>query len=108
MSFILNSRGIPLIYYGTEISMTSTRDHGELRKDFPGGWSGDKMDVFNEIRLSSEQREAQNFMRELLNWRKSSSAIGKGSLVHYPVKNRVYVYFWSYKIEFIYIPTLQE
>ena len=103
MSFILTTRGIPQIYYGTEISMTSTGDHGELRKDFPGGWTGDKIDAFNGIGLSSEQREAQNFMRELLNWRKSSSAIGKGSLVHYPVKNGVYVYFRSYEDDLVMV-----
>ena len=103
MSFILTTRGIPQIYYGTEIAMTSTGDHGELRKDFPGGWPGDKMDAFNGIRLSSEQREAQNFMRELLNWRKSSSAISKGSLVHYPVKNGVYVYFRSYENDLVMV-----
>ena len=103
MSFILTTRGIPQIYYGAEIAMTSTRDHGELRKDFPGGWAGDKIDAFNGIRLSGEQREAQNFMRDLLNWRKSSSAIGKGSLVHYPVKNGVYVYFRLYENDLVMV-----
>ncbi len=103
MSFILTTRGIPQIYYGAEIAMTSTRDHGELRKDFPGGWAGDKIDAFNGIRLSGKQREAQNFMRDLLNWRKSSSAIGKGSLVHYPVKNGVYVYFRLYENDLVMV-----
>ena len=103
MSFILTTRGITQIYYGAEIAMTSTRDHGELRKDFPGGWAGDKIDAFNGIRLSGEQREAQNFMRDLLNWRKSSSAIGKGSLVHYPVKNGVYVYFRLYENDLVMV-----
>ncbi len=103
MSFILTTRGIPQIYYGAEIAMTSTRDHGELRKDFPGGWAGDKIDAFNGIRLSGEQREAQNFMRDLLNWRKSSLAIGKGSLVHYPVKNGVYVYFRLYENDLVMV-----
>ncbi len=103
MSFILTTRGIPQIYYGTEIAMTSTGDHGELRKDFPGGWAGDKIDAFNAIRLSGKQMEAQNFMRDLLNWRKSSSAIGKGSLVHYPVKNGAYVYFRLYENDLVMV-----
>jgi hypothetical protein len=42
-------------------------------------------------------------MRDLLNWRKSSSAIGKGSLVHYPVKNGVYVYFRLYENDLVMV-----
>ena len=41
MSIILTMRGIPQIYYGTEIILSSTGDHGQLRTDFPGGWPGD-------------------------------------------------------------------
>ena len=66
MSFILTTRGIPQIYYGTEIAMKSTGDHGELRKDFPGGWTGDKINAFNGNRLKSDQREAQAFMKNYL------------------------------------------
>ena len=46
MSFILTT-SIPQIYYGIEIAMKSTGDH-ELRKDFPGGWTGDKINAFTE------------------------------------------------------------
>ena len=103
MSFILTTRGIPQVYYGTEIAMTSTADHGELRKDFPGGWPGDKIDAFKGNKLSKKQIEAQKFMKKLLNWRKSSLAIGKGTLFHYPVKNGVYVYFRLYKNDLVMV-----
>ena len=103
MSFILTTRGIPQIYYGTEIAMKSTGDHGELRKDFPGGWTGDKIDAFNGKRLKSDQREAQTFMKKLLNWRKASLAVTKGNLVHYPVKNGLYVYFRSYESDVVMV-----
>ena len=42
-------------------------------------------------------------MRKLLNWRKSNSAIGKGNLVHYPVKNGVYIYFRSYENDLVMV-----
>ena len=103
MSFILTTRGIPQIYYGTEIAMKSTGDHGELRKDFPGGWTDDKIDAFNGKRLKSDQREAQAFMKKLLNWRKASLAVTKGNLVHYPVKNGLYVYFRSYESDLVMV-----
>ncbi len=96
MTIIITVRGIPQIYYGTEIAMSSTGDHGALRKDFPGGWPGDKVNAFTGISLNNKELEAQNFIRKLLNWRKENIAITMGNMIHYPVKNGTYVYFRSY------------
>ena len=93
MSFILTTRGIPQIYYGTEIIMESTADHGELRRDFPGGWKGDRVNAFSRKGLSNKEIEAQKYLKTLLNWRKKSPAITNGKLIHYPPKDGVYVYF---------------
>ena len=48
MLYLLTTRGIPQIYYGTEILMTGDKGEGDgtLRKDFPGGWAGDKTNAF--------------------------------------------------------------
>ena len=97
LSFIATTRGIPQIYAGTEIAMSSTEDHGELRKDFPGGWKGDKVNVFDDIGLSSLQMETKSFVKNLLNWRKSNKAVAHGKLIHYPVTNGIYVYFRTYQ-----------
>ena len=97
LSFIATTRGIPQIYAGTEIAMSSTEDHGELRKDFPGGWKGDKVNVFDDIGLSSLQAETKSFVKTLLNWRRSSKAVAYGKLIHYPVTNGIYVYFRTYQ-----------
>ena len=42
MTLLLTTRGIPQIYYGTELLMTGLKEQGDgmLRKDFPGGWPG--------------------------------------------------------------------
>ena len=96
MTIINTVRGIPQIYYGTEIAMSSTGDHGALRKDFPGGWPGDKVNAFTGKSLNKKELEAQNFIRKLLNWRKENIAITMGNMIHYPVKNGIYVYFRSY------------
>ena len=103
MSFILTTRGIPQIYYGTEIIMESTADHGELRRDFPGGWKGDKVNAFSRKRLSNKKIEAQKYLKTLLNWRKKSLAITNGKLIHYPPKDGVYVYFRLFDNELVMV-----
>ena len=97
LSFIATTRGIPQIYAGTEIAMPSTEDHGELRKDFPGGWKNDDINAFQDIGLSTTQIEAKSFIKKLLNWRKSSKAVAHGKLTHYPVTRGIYVYFRVYQ-----------
>src|SRR5690625_7128848 len=44
LTFLLTTRGIPQIYYGTELLMTGEQEEGDgnLRKDVPGGWPGDE------------------------------------------------------------------
>ena len=101
MSIVLTTRGIPQIYYGTEIILKSTGDHGELRKDFPGGWQGDRANAFTGKSLGKDKSDAQIFLKTLLNWRKNSLPIAKGRLIHYPPKDGVYVYFRSHGDELV-------
>ncbi len=99
MAFLMTTRGIPEIYYGTEILMTGEKAKGDgnIRKDFPGGWPGDKMDAFTPQGRTPEQNDAFNYLRTLLNWRKGNKTVQFGKLTHYIVENGVYVYFRSYK-----------
>ena len=95
ITFFLTTRGIPQIYYGTEILMKNpeTKDHGVIRSDFPGGWAEDKMNAFTGKGLSDQQQEAQAFLKKLLNWRKNNAVIHNGKLIHYCPKKGVYVFF---------------
>ena len=92
--FLLTTRGIPQIYYGTEILMTGDKGKGDgdLRKDFPGGWPGDVRNCFEVSGRTPLENEAFEFTRRLLNWRKGNSVIGKGTLKHYSICQGVYVY----------------
>lgn len=94
ITFLLTTRGIPQIYYGTEILMTGDKGKGDgdLRKDFPGGWQGDATDCFTAQGRTTQQNEAFDFTRKLLNWRKGNEVIGKGTLKHYSIQNGTYVY----------------
>ena len=98
MTFLLTTRGIPQIYYGTEILMTGDKANGdgELRKDFPGGWTGDATNSFVREGRTDLQNEAFDFTRQLLNWRKGNEVIGKGTLKYYSINNGIYVYQREY------------
>lgn len=95
MSFLMTTRGIPQIYYGSEIGMTGNKDKGDgdIRRDFPGGWQGDSINAFSTKGRTIIQNEYFNFMSKLLNWRKDKSVIHSGLLTHYVPENDVYVYF---------------
>lgn len=95
ITYFLTMRGIPQLYYGTEILMKNpgTGDHGVIRSDFPGGWKGDVKSAFTQKGLTTKEKEAQQFCKKLLNWRKSNIAIHKGKLIHYAPKQGAYVYF---------------
>ncbi|HYD81542.1 MAG TPA: glycoside hydrolase family 13 protein [Paucimonas sp.] len=93
--YFATMRGIPQFFYGDEILMKSPkqRDDGIVRSDFPGGWQGDAVDAFTGAGLDAQQRDMQQFVRKLLNWRKTASAIQRGKIMHYAPDNGTYVYF---------------
>lgn len=95
MSFLMTTRGIPQVLYGSEILMTNpnTDAHGVIRTDFPGGWPNDKVNAFTGAGLTSEQRHIQQFTQKLLTWRRQEPTIYQGQLKHYAPKNGTYVYF---------------
>lgn len=94
MVYMATMRGIPQFYYGSEILMTSPRerDDGAVRADMPGGWKGDAKNAFTGKGLTAKEKDAQQFMKTLLNWRKNSTVIHTGKLRHYAPENGVYVY----------------
>ena len=94
-AFLLTTRGIPQVYYGTEILMsdsTNPGDHGTLRADFIGGWETDKLNAF-EGKIAGKRKEAQEYLKNLLNWRKNCTPIHEGQLRHFPptFENELYV-----------------
>jgi len=95
MAYIATTRRIPQFFYGDEVLLQSPRqrDDGAVRGDFPGGWPGDAVNAFTGAGLSPAQREAQDFMRQLLNWRKQSRAVHEGGLMQFAPMQGVYVFF---------------
>ena len=95
MSFLMTIRGIPQIYYGTEIDLEGNieKGDGDIRRDFPGGWSTDSINAFTAKGRTAVQNEYFNFSSKLLNWRKNKAIIHTGLLTHYVPENDVYIYF---------------
>ena len=96
LSYLLTIRGIPEIFYGTEILLDNTGHHkndGLIREDFPGGWKGDSVNVFTGAGLSADQLEVKNYLNKLLLWRINNPVISKGSTLHFAPFHGVYVYF---------------
>lgn len=95
MTFLLTTRGIPMIYYGTEFLMEGEepKGHGFIRKDFPGGWPGDSVNYFTGQGFTGDQKDAFDFMQNLLKWRTTNEGVKTGKLTQYVPQDGVYVYF---------------
>jgi glycosidase len=95
MTLIATIRGIPQVYYGSEIGMAGNKDKGDadIRQDFPGGWNGDSNNAFTQSGRTKVQNQYFDFTSKLLNWRKNKAVIHSGKTTHYVPEKNVYVYF---------------
>lgn len=95
MTLIATVRGIPQLYYGSEIGMKGDKGKGDadIRRDFPGGWNGDTNNAFTKEGRTAEQQKFFEFSSKLFTWRKSKEVIHSGKMTHYVPDNNVYVYF---------------
>ena len=95
MVFYATMRGIPQIYYGTEILMShpGTDSHGAIREEFPGGWPDHDSNAFTGEGLSGAERDAQELTRKLLQWRKQADVVHDGRLMQFTPFGNIYAYF---------------
>ena len=95
-AFLLTTRGIPQVYYGTELAFKAgpgSWGDGAKRAEMPGGWAGDARSVFTKEGRTAEENDMHQFVTKLTNWRKTSDAVKHGKLLHFVPENNVYVYF---------------
>lgn len=96
LTLISTVRGIPQIYYGSEVGMRGNKEKGgdaDIRRDFPGGWKSDKQNAFNPATQTTEQKEFYQFTQKLLNWRKGKDVIHTGKTKNFVPKDGVFTYF---------------
>ena len=94
LGWLLTYRGIPQLYYGDEILMKGfSNPDGLVRADFSGGWKNDSTNKFTSLGRTAAENEVHNFVKQLANFRLTSSAIKFGKLMQYIPQNGVYTYF---------------
>ena len=94
LAWLLTFRGVPQLYYGTEVMMKNNANpDGLVRLDFPGGWAGDSANKFIPSGRTAAEDSLFNYTRTLAQFRKRSSALKTGKLMQYVPEEGVYVYF---------------
>lgn len=95
VGFLLTTRGVPHLYYGTENLTKNFKNpsDAEVRKDFEGGWADDKVNKFLASGRTEKENEAFDFVKKLANYRKTSEAITTGKLTQFLPQDGIYVYF---------------
>lgn len=95
LSLIATIRGIPQLYYGSEIGMRGVKNYGDadIRRPFPGGWPDDEQNAFAPEGRTEYQKAFYDVTKKILNWRKSSKAIKFGTFHHFVPVDNLYVYF---------------
>jgi glycosidase len=93
LALLLTVNRTPQLYYGTEILMNGTKEvtDGNVRKDFPGGFPGDKHDCFTAEGRTNAENAMFNWLSKLLHWRQGNDVIVKGRQTQFIPWNGVYV-----------------
>jgi glycosidase len=105
LAFLYTVRGIPQLFYGTELLMEGYEHdgHGPLRADYPGGWDNDTQSAFTPAGRNKQQNRAWNLVSTLANWRKSKTVIHSGKTLHYIPERDVYTYFRYHDEEKVWV-----
>ena len=96
LGWLFTLRGIPQIYYGTELGVKNFKDpsDAEVRKDFPGGWAEDNQNAFDANQRTTEQADWFAYVQKLTKLRTSTPALSIGKFTQFmPFQDGVYVYF---------------
>ncbi len=94
LAILLTTRGIPVIYYGTETLMKNFGSPDEkLREDFAGGWKNDTINKFLNSGRNKKENEAFDYLCKLAKYRKENPVLQNGKLMQFIPFDGVYVYF---------------
>lgn len=79
-TYLLTTRGTPLIYYGDEIAMRGGSDP-DNRRDFPGGWAEDQHNAFETAGRTPEEARVHDHVRKLLALRRELPQLRRGETI---------------------------
>ncbi len=82
LNWLLTLRGIPQLYYGTEVLMKNKKVNTDatVREDFPGGWEGDAVNRFTAAGRTELENEVFNLYQRI-------SPVSENFFCHYRRKN---------------------
>ena len=95
-AYLMTTRGIPQVYYGTELMFGEKEGVGKdgaKRPDMPGGWEGDERSVFTQKGRTKVENEVHSYVTKISNWRKDKDVIHNGKLLQFLPQDGVYVFF---------------
>jgi glycosidase len=90
-TFLLTTRGIPLVYYGDEIAMRGGADP-DNRRDFPGGFAGDPQNAFLAASRTSEQQDVFAHLQRLTRLRAARPELRRGAVRNLLVGEQQWAY----------------
>jgi glycosidase len=90
-TFLLTTRGTPLIYYGDEIGLPGGGDP-DNRRDFPGGWPGDSLNAFEASGRTPQQQEIFSHVQRLLQLRAARPGLRGAPTQNLHVREQSWVY----------------
>lgn len=95
INWLLTLRGIPQLYYGTEVLMKNFKKETDamVREDFPGGWKGDASNKFTVAGRTAKENEAFYYVSGLGRYRRNSTALTTGRTMQFTSRDPIYVYF---------------
>jgi glycosidase len=103
LTLLMTLRGIPQLFYGTEVGMVGGTDHGDIRQDFPGGFPGDTHNAFLAGERTVEERAMVDFTRWAIALRREHPSLSSGAFVHFPPSKNVYYFIRTFGDESILV-----
>jgi glycosidase len=91
IAFTLSVRGIPQLYYGEELAMAG-KDDPDNRRDFPGGFPGDRRNAFTAAGREPGEQKMFEWTRSWIRLRAAHSAIRRGRLLDLFYDDDTYVF----------------
>jgi glycosidase len=97
ISILMTTRGMPCLYYGTEILMPGKEGNGDAyyRFDFPGGWASDSINKFDASGRSLQEKEAFAYLQTLNRYRLNNPLFDNGRFTQFSCDQNVYAAAWA-------------
>jgi len=90
-TFLLTTRGTPLLYYGDEIGLPGGGDP-DNRRDYPGGWREDARNAFEATGRTADEESIHAHLRTLLKLRAEQSDLRGTATENLVTGEQLFVY----------------